>query len=83
MVDMARHSNAIPKQLADVIVEAFEIHSEIYKLTCDEYTFLDGRNFNDPFQTNHGTFSFQQIKSRIETTEQALLLILKVGDAAP
>mmetsp|Transcript_2996 Transcript_2996/g.4883 ORF Transcript_2996/g.4883 Transcript_2996/m.4883 type:complete len:289 (-) Transcript_2996:266-1132(-) len=83
MADMALHhrgddddarTSFFPTAFAEYICETFLIHAEVYKLTCDEYTFLDGREFQDPFGAVKGKFRFSSLKKRIEQMEEAMIL---------
>jgi hypothetical protein len=37
-----------------------------YKLTCDDYSFLDGQEWRDPFSSRKGTFDFAALRVRLE-----------------
>ena len=67
MVDLATKGNYLPDRLATIVRNSFMDFSEVYKYTCDEYAFLDGKVYVDPFwPTNKGVFQFLKMKERIE-----------------
>jgi hypothetical protein len=48
--------------------------AESYKYTCDEYAFLDGRQYHDIFSGRSRIFEFRLLKRKIEQLEEQLLL---------
>mmetsp|Transcript_8039 Transcript_8039/g.11647 ORF Transcript_8039/g.11647 Transcript_8039/m.11647 type:complete len:299 (-) Transcript_8039:1353-2249(-) len=61
-------------EMVETIKSSFLDFAEILKYTCDEYSFLDGRQYKDPFCcTNHGVFRFSMLRSRIEELEERFL----------
>jgi ubiquitin-conjugating enzyme E2 Z len=72
MVDLASKTQYLPQSLASLICSIFVDSAEFCKYTCDEYSFLDGRSFQNKFSKRLGTFDFANLKCRIERMEQEI-----------
>jgi hypothetical protein len=71
MVELAvYHDPTLPGMLKAPVCSMFLDNVELYKYYCDEFMFLDGKRFQDPFGWNSGTFRFATIKQRLETMEE-------------
>mmetsp|Transcript_12388 Transcript_12388/g.19055 ORF Transcript_12388/g.19055 Transcript_12388/m.19055 type:complete len:316 (+) Transcript_12388:62-1009(+) len=69
---MNNEDKALPVKLAEIVRDTFLDQAEYYKYICDEYSFLDGRPFQDSFFENQGKFCFSGLQSRIEKLEEEL-----------
>ena len=72
MVDQAICDKTFPPGLGGTIRKLFLDNVELYKYYCDEFMFLDGREFQDPFGYNRGTFGFADLKERLKKMEEKL-----------
>jgi len=76
MVDLAKSKN-LPDGVASMVRNCFIDFAEVYKKACDEYSFLDGRKFQDPHHNNTGTFNFSRLRGRIEQMEETVMELVR------
>jgi ubiquitin-conjugating enzyme E2 Z len=60
----------VSPMLAIRIRNTFSEMVEFYKLTCDEYSFLNGQSWRDPFSSRHGKFDFAALRRRLEEGQE-------------
>jgi ubiquitin-conjugating enzyme E2 Z len=62
----------VPEWLATFVTARFTDTAELYIYNCNEYAFLDGKEFRDPYQTNSRIFSFDTLRRRIEQQRELI-----------
>lgn len=61
----SKSTSALPEVLSNLIRSEFLSRNDYYIYICEEYSFLNGRDFQDPFGNLAGKFVFDSIKQRI------------------
>lgn len=77
MLDLATttgSNNHVSPMLAIRIRNTFCEMVEFYKLTCDEYSFLTGQGWRDPFSSRKGMFDFAALRVRLEAAAEMAAL---------
>ena len=70
MIEWTNYDGVFPEPLQQLIRSTFEETAELCKYVCEEYSFLDERNFLDPYGNNKGTFHFKDLNAKLTTLMQ-------------